>query len=199
MFEVREVAAEPGSGVVYQPVSLTLQPEQISTIFGASGVGKSQFLRALADLTPHQGEVWLDQRRQSSFKPADWRRSVGYVPAEPAWWADTTAAHFASPPPDDWLAALSLSPALLDAPVERLSTGERQRLALLRTLTLYPRILLLDEPTANLDAQNADAVRRLILHYLSTHQAAALWVTHDAQERHALGGDSIELLPEEGV
>lgn len=193
MFEVRAVAAEPGGGVRYQPVHLLLQPAQIMTLFGPSGVGKSQFLRALADLTPHQGEVWLDGQSQASFKPADWRRAVGYVPAESAWWAELTAAHFAKSPPNDWLAALSLAPRLLEAPVEQLSTGERQRLALLRALVLYPRVLLLDEPTANLDARNSAALRSFIQRYLHEHQAAALWVSHDAEERRLIGGPSLEL------
>lgn len=193
MFAVHAVAAEPGFPAAYQPVSFELPPSHILTVHGASGVGKSQFLRALADLTPHQGEVWLEGQAQSATPPAKWRRAVAYVPAEPAWWADTPLAHFENPPPAAWLAALSLNPALLESPVERLSTGERQRLAVLRALVLHPRVLLLDEPTANLDATNAATLRGFIQTYLHEHAAVAVWVSHDAEERLALGGQSLAL------
>ena len=196
MFAVRAVCAEPGFSAAYQPVSFELSASHILTLHGASGVGKSQFLRALADLTPHQGEVWLEGRAQSATPPAEWRRTVAYVPAEPAWWAETPSAHFATPPPAAWLAALALNPTLLESPVERLSTGERQRLAVLRAVALRPRVLLLDEPTANLDATNAAALRGFIQTYVQEHAAAAVWVSHDAEERRAIGGDSVALLAE---
>ena len=193
MFSVRAVCAEPGFAARYQPVSFDLASSRMLTLYGPSGVGKSLFLRALADLTPHQGEVWLEGQAQSATPPATWRRAVAYVPAEPAWWADTPLAHFERPPPAPWLTALSLSPALLESPIERLSTGERQRLAVLRALALHPRVLLLDEPTANLDATNAAALRHLIQTYVHEHAAACVWVSHDAEERRAIGGDSVAL------
>ncbi|WP_407275895.1 ATP-binding cassette domain-containing protein [Halothiobacillus sp. DCM-1] len=199
MLEVCAVCAAPNGGVAYQPVTLVLRSAQIITLFGASGVGKSQFLRALADLAPHQGEVRLDGQPQTAFKPAAWRQVVGYVPAEPAWWADSARAHFAEAPDPRWLEALALAPSLLDTPVEHLSTGERQRLALLRALVLKPRVLLLDEPTANLDAHNAARMRLLVQHYVREQAAAALWVSHDAEERRVLGGESIELTAAESI
>ena len=68
---------------------------------------------------------------------------------------------------------------MLDEPVARLSSGERQRFALLRLLANRPRVLLLDEPTANLDPDNVTRVENLIAAYLSTEDAAVLWVSHD--------------------
>ena len=82
---------------------------------------------------------------------------------------------------------------MLDAPVERLSTGERQRLALVRALVLQPKVLLLDEPTANLDQHNAHKLIDLVKTYAQTEQAAVIWVSHDADERALLGSRSLEI------
>ena len=193
LFEARNIAGAPGSGVRYRPVSLKVQAGEIMTIYGQSGVGKSQFLRALADLTPHTGDVLLEGVAQSKIRPELWRRQVGYVPAESGWWCDQVADHFSAPPPMEWLSQLSIPSSLLEAAVERLSTGERQRLALMRALVLQPRVVLLDEPTANLDQSNALAVIEWIKAYAQAQGAGVLWVTHDAEERARLGGPSIEM------
>ncbi|MGC8696963.1 MAG: ABC transporter ATP-binding protein [Halothiobacillus sp.] len=188
LFEVQNVATRFSA-----PISFSLDAGEVLTVFGASGSGKSQMLRALADLSPHEGAVFLEGINQATLRPEQWRRKVGYVPAESGWWADLVGAHFHTRPPADWLAALSLPPELLDAPVERLSSGERQRLAVLRALTIEPRVLLLDEPTANLDDLNAQALTALVLNYVQSHQAAAVWVSHNRDERSRLGARSIEM------
>src|SRR5262249_5021926 len=105
-------------------------------------------------------------------------------PAEPGWWAETVGEHFA-----EWAAA-SVLVGKLGLPDEsqcwsiaRLSTGERLRLALVRALIVRPKILLLDEPTAALDAPSVAAVEALIAHRLGDG-LGVLWVTHDpAQAR----------------
>ncbi len=193
LFEARNIAGEPGSGVRYHPVSLQLEAGEILTIYGQSGIGKSQFLRALADLTPHTGDILLEGISQTKIRPEHWRKQVGYVPAESGWWADVVAQHFSELPPKAWLSLLSLAPELLDAPVERLSTGERQRLALVRALVLQPKVLLLDEPTANLDQRNAQKLIELVKTYAQTEPAAVIWVSHDADERALLGNRSLEI------
>jgi ABC-type iron transport system FetAB ATPase subunit len=180
------------------PVSFSLISGDILTVRGASGVGKSQLLRALADLSEHTGVITLDGVAQSAIAPAEWRKRVVYVPAESGWWADTVVEHFTAIPPADWLARLSLAPELIEAPVERLSTGERQRLALLRALMLAPRVLLLDEPTANLDARNTTAMAHLVADYVRAEGSAVVWVTHDATEGDRLGAHVLQMTPEGG-
>ncbi|MCG5536469.1 ABC transporter ATP-binding protein [Ectothiorhodospira mobilis] len=169
------------------PVQLELHAGEVVQIAGASGAGKSLLLRAIADLDRNTGRVTLEGRPREDFPPSRWRRQVGYLPAEPAWWADTVGAHLERVDPA-WLQALGFPAAVTEWGVDRLSSGERQRLALARLLALRPRVLLLDEPTANLDPENTRRVETLVRDYLASHNAAALWVSHDAAQRQRLGG-----------
>ena len=166
------------------PFTFTAAPGACLTIMGPSGVGKSLLLRALADLDPHRGDVFLGETRQSDCPPQTWRRQVSYVPAAAGWWAETVGEHFgdfAALQTD--LAALGLTVECGAWPVARLSSGEKQRLALLRSVALAAPVLLLDEPTANLDATSGLAVEN----WLVAHKklgTTLIWVTHDAAQAH---------------
>lgn len=168
--------------------SFDLADRECIAVRGPSGSGKTLLLRAIADLDPNEGEVTLDRRSRAETPAPEWRRSVCYVPAEPGWWAETVGAHF-----PDWSKATALVEALglpgssRDWPISRLSTGERQRFALIRALLLQPRVLLLDEPTAGLDPDGVAAVEAEVLKHLATG-AGALWVTHDAAQSGRVAG-----------
>lgn len=160
---------------ILQPVDLELAAGRCVCLSGPSGSGKTRLLRAIADLDPNAGGAWLDEVAREAVTAHQWRRRVAYLPAESAWWSDTVGEHFAAKPD---LPALGLPAEALDWSVARLSSGERQRLALLRLASLAPRVMLLDEPTANLDADSAAAVEA----WLAERQAAGvglLWVSHD--------------------
>jgi ABC-type iron transport system FetAB ATPase subunit len=84
--------------------------------------------------------------------------------------------------PQQWLDLLGFDRSVLSWEVRRLSSGERQRLALVRLLELTPRGLLLDEPTANLDAGNIERVEAVIGQYRNHHHPSVLWVSHDLNQ-----------------
>lgn len=170
--QIEGLASQGVSGVV-----LALAAGECVCLSGPSGAGKSVLLRAVADLAPHEGKVLLDGQEAATFRPADWRRQVGLLPAEPQWWAERIGEHFTTAP--ESLAALGLPAEALTWQVARCSTGERQRLALLRLLANTPRVLLLDEPTASLDPAAVARVEALIADYRRQQGAAVLWVSHD--------------------
>ena len=165
-----------------KPASFTLSAGECVAIRGPSGGGKTLLLRALADLDPNEGLVCLDGRDRATMPGPEWRRLVGYLPAEPGWWADTVGEHFTN-----WAAAVVVARALgfsedsEDWPIARLSTGERLRLALVRALMVGPKVLLLDELTAALDPASVRAVEELVSARVRAG-LAVLWVTHDTDQ-----------------
>lgn len=180
------------STMLLREVDLTLAAGERIFLSGASGSGKSLLLRAVADLDPHRGEVWLDDLPRSRLTPPEWRRRVGLLPAESHWWAETVGEHWRAPaadyPIEALLVALGFDVDVSGWAITRLSTGERQRLALARLLLNQPQALLLDEATANLDSVNRERVETVLEDYRAAHATAMLWVSHDPEQRVRLGG-----------
>ncbi|MCD6534491.1 MAG: ATP-binding cassette domain-containing protein, partial [Deltaproteobacteria bacterium] len=150
--------------------------------------GKSLLLRALADIDPHDGEVFLDGQSAQIWPAPQWRRQVALLPAESQWWHDTVGEHLQKTVSPEMFAALGFESQVMNWSITRLSSGEKQRLAILRLLQNRPEVLLLDEPTANLDPENAKRVENLFLNYQREQGAAILWITHDLDQGRRLGG-----------
>ena len=170
------------------PFTFDVHTGECIAIQGPSGAGKSVLLRMLADLDPHDGDALLDGRLAASMPAPEWRGAVVSRAAEPAWWDATARAHFTAAGDDAVgaaLAALGLPAKLLDTEIDRLSTGERQRLALVRSLARRPRVLLLDEPTAALDPDAVARVEALLRDCLARGMAI-LVVTHAAGQARRL-------------
>jgi ABC-type iron transport system FetAB ATPase subunit len=180
LLQVRDLRILDGNPIVF-----AIRPREVLVVQGPSGCGKTLLLRALCDLDPHQGSVLLDGIACADMAPEQWRTQVAYVPAESHWWADDVGAHFRGDW-KSWLPAMAFGPEVAGWRINRLSTGERQRLALIRALANRPRVLLLDEPTANLDAENTGRVETLVLDYLRARPAAAVWVSHDPAQARRL-------------
>ncbi len=165
------------SVLALKPVNLEVKGE-IICLSGASGAGKSLFLRAIADLIEHEGEASLDQVKCSETNPVQWRKWVRFLPAESAWWNDKIGDHF-NKKNNQYLQQLNLPEESMNWDVSRCSTGEKQRLAIARLLEQQPKALLLDEPTASLDPVSVKAVEALIINYSKTFNAPVIWVSHD--------------------
>ena len=183
------------------PFSASIEVAQCLCVTGASGSGKSVFLRMLADMDPAEGELSLAGMDRRAMPASTWRQRVMLVPAQAGWWAPTVQEHFAEatlPNARQLADRLRLPSDIFERQVLRLSSGERQRLALIRALATRPNALLLDEPTASLDQDSVTAVESLLAEELARGLILVL-VTHDAalaarmgqQTLHIVGGKAV--------
>jgi putative ABC transport system ATP-binding protein len=180
------------------PFELNLGRGACAAITGPSGSGKSLFLRMIADLDPNEGEIWLNGRERTSMPAPEWRKQATYVSAESGWWADTVIGHFSASTRSE-IAALSarlgVRADLLDAPVAQLSTGEKQRLSLVRALLPNPPVLLLDEPTGPLDEDSSSPstrARALMARQWSARCYGVAW-QREGSRQNSIGGPRVNL------
>jgi ABC-type iron transport system FetAB ATPase subunit len=178
------------------PFNASIEAAQCLCITGASGSGKSVLLRMLADMDPAEGELSLAGMDRRAMPASTWRQRVMLVPAQAGWWAPTVQEHFAEATLTNarQLAdRLRLPSDIFERQVLRLSSGERQRLALIRALVTRPNALLLDEPTASLDQDSVTAVESLLAEELARGLILVL-VTHDAAQAARMGQQTLHIV-----
>jgi molybdate transport system ATP-binding protein len=194
-----------------QPFTLEIElalAGRATAILGPSGCGKTSLLEIIAGLRRHaegraalDGDVFLDSDRKIHLPPE--RRHIGYVPQEPALFphldvGDNVRYGLRSPSSQstrrvaETIELLEIG-ALVARYPRTLSGGEAQRVALARALVTRPRLLLLDEPLASLDAE----LRYRILPYLMRVRDEAkipmIYVTHHVGEALALADEAVIL------
>lgn len=176
----------------------TLLSGQLTVLTGQSGSGKSVLLRVLAGLVPmNAGDICYKNSSIRSILPTQWRAQVALLAQHPQLLEGsvldnlklpyTLQAHQESRFDSDWhlaqLASLQRPAEFLQQSAHYLSGGERQLVNTLRLLQLNPQVLLLDEPTAALDADTSTQLIKLLMSWLTAEpQRAMLWVTHDVQD-----------------
>nr|WP_144122175.1 thiol reductant ABC exporter subunit CydD [Catellatospora sichuanensis] len=176
VIELRGVTVAYERTTALRDVDLTIRPGERIALVGPSGGGKSTLLDLLLGFTtPTAGRILVDGVDLAELDLDGWRRQLGWVPQRAHLFADTLAANIALGTPDapreriaQAARAAALGPVVdalpqgLDTVLgERghgLSSGERQRLALARAFLRDAPLLLLDEPTARLDAASEQAV-----------------------------------------
>jgi len=146
----------------------------------------------------HDGECLLGGTSFLSFTPQEWRTAVAMVPAESFWWHDRVGPHFGTAPGEDILLTslmtrLGFDTHVLNWEISRLSTGERQRLSLMRTLMTQPQVLLLDEPTSGLNKEMATAVEEIVVELCGSRQCSCLWVSHDLEQLARIADRSFQV------
>ena len=192
--------------LLFEDVALTLVAGESKAIVGRSGSGKSTLLHICSTfIQPDSGHVSVfgnDLYAQSEVAIETLRRyDIGIIFQFHYLFKGMSARENVEIA--TLLSGESIDAALLeklqiadvmDHKIGDLSGGQQQRVSIARVLSKKPRIIFADEPTGNLDKETADLVMEVLLHYIRTHDAALLLVTHD--ESMALKCDSIYRLEE---
>jgi ABC-type Fe3+/spermidine/putrescine transport system ATPase subunit len=187
-----------GAVWVVKDVSLYIRPGEFYTLLGPSGCGKTTLLRMLAGFVqPDEGRILVDDEPIDSVPP--WKRNLGMVFQQYALWPHMNVFENVA----FGLRERRVSGAELDRKVKatlqqvglegfetrrpsQLSGGQQQRVALARTLIVQPRLLLLDEPLSNLDAQLRAQMRLELARLHKEVGITTLYVTHDQAEALSL-------------
>jgi ABC-type dipeptide/oligopeptide/nickel transport system ATPase subunit len=180
-------------------LSFAVADGECLAIEGPSGSGKTRILRAIADLDAAEGQIFVDGVERRETPATDWRKRVRFVAAEPGWWSDTPRGSLAPARAPQGrvarlLAAVGLDEDVLERPIAQLSTGERQRIALVRALIDEPKVLLLDEPTGPLDVASAALVEELVRFQMLAGKSVLL-ASHDGALVGRLAHARLQLAP----
>lgn len=214
VIEVRGIGRRDpkGGGWLIRDVSLAVNRGERLAVLGTTGAGKTVLLRSLALLDPlDSGSIrWRGRDVRGEDVPA-YRTRVIYLHQRPALLDGsvednlrhpfTLRAHrdkrFDRGRVLGLLGSLGRGAAFLEKSNRDLSGGEAQVVALLRAVQLDPAVLLLDEPTASLDAATARAVERLIDQWFAAGPEpggrALVWVSHDLDQARRVGGRELHM------
>jgi iron complex transport system ATP-binding protein len=179
---------------VLEHIDFTLEPGRVMCVLGVNGAGKSTLLKCMNRiLKPREGRIFIGEESLASMSRNDVARKIGYVPQRHP---DTNLTVFESvllgrKPHVQWTVSrrdyqiveeiihgIGLDDLAM-RPVSKLSGGEIQKVVIARALAQSPGILLLDEPTSNLDLKNQIEVMRLIRDIVRTKGLSAVVAIHD--------------------
>jgi len=214
MIELKNIT-KAYKGVAVDNVSLKIEPEESLVLAGMSGSGKTTLLRLIAGFeAPDSGEIFIRGQRVSETHkiiiPPN-RRGIGMIFQDLALWPHLTVMENV----EFGLKARGLKKTERKRKIEiisdmiklnghlnrypqSLSGGEKQRVALARTLVLEPAIMLMDEPLSKLDTVLKDEFQDLIISLVRTLKLVLVYVTHDRNEALAIA-DKIVVMSEGAV
>lgn len=206
VLSVRNFAYAYGKKEVLRDVSFDVEAGDVAVLIGPNGAGKSTLIKSVARiLKAPQDSILLDGRRLSDYSPNAYARKVAYVPQTPTYDASLVLDAvvlgrlplFSAPSTADydaaWQAIERVGIAhLASENVLHLSGGERQKVALARALCAEPQLVLLDEPTANLDMRSQYSVLHAI-RSLAADGVSFLMSIHDINQAMAAGNRFVVL------
>ena len=197
MLEARNISISYGKGTIVSNVSFSLKAGEIIALLGANGAGKTTLLKSLnSSLPAATGEISLDGKSIENYSRREIARKIAVIAQENETKFPITvlefvlAGRFAHGTGFGWettddlqIAADALRQCDLsnyeNRLMNQLSGGERQRVILARALATRAKILLLDEPTTNLDLAHQAMMFRLIRQKCESDNLSAIVITHD--------------------
>jgi iron complex transport system ATP-binding protein len=200
VLEVHRLSVQLGGAQILADVSLSIAPGELVGLIGPNGSGKTTLLRAVGALVPSEGQVWLTGSELHLLSPRGIAQRAARVAQatllDPALGLSVEEVVLAGRAPhlgrwhwegrrDHEIAGRAMrrtaSQHLAERLVAELSGGERQRVYLARALAQEPRLLLLDEPTANLDLGHQVRVLGLVKQLVRDAHLASIAAIHDLE------------------
>ena len=194
ILQVNGITFGYNSRKVLDDVRFFVRPGELMVILGPNGVGKTTLLRCINSiLKPANGSVWVDGHNVLGLSPQQIARRVGYVSQQQSAGRVTAfdAILMGRMPHIQWrvsdedlrivdgaVKSLGLQ-GLAMRHIDQMSGGELQKVAIGRAMVQEPKLLLLDEPTSNLDLKNQIEILRLLRHAVQEHGVAALMTMHN--------------------
>jgi len=193
LLELENVNFENDGKTILKNISLKIEPGDFISIVGPSGSGKSTFLKLCSQLiSPTNGTITYHGKDFTQYSPTELRRTIAYCFQTPYLFGDTVKDNIKFPfairnitfnqkRVDELFSLFQMPTDFLNKDVANLSGGEKQRIAFIRSLLFKPEIMLLDEITSALDADNTKIVETAI-NTLNKEGVTVLFVTHDFEQ-----------------
>lgn len=194
IIRLENVGFKVGNHDILKNINFSVNEGQIVTVTGPSGGGKSTLLKLIGLLnSPTSGTIQYQGKNVFEYEPTEYRKKVSYFFQNAILFDDTVRDNLAFPAKIrgvefdegraiEGLKIVQLSSTDLDKPIQELSGGEKQRVALIRNLMYPPKVLLMDEVTSSLDKENRAIVVSYIRRLNKEEKITVLWITHNQDE-----------------
>lgn len=193
LIEFKNVSFYNDNKYILKDLSFCIEEGDFVSVVGPSGSGKSTFFRLCGDLiSPTSGNIYFKNRSYQDYSPVDLRKNIVYCFQNPYLFGRSVMDNIEFPysvrkakPDSERIKSLfnmfQISTDYLERDVNNLSGGEKQRIALIRSLIFMPEVLLLDEITSALDADNTLIVENVIKS-LNREGVTIMWITHNQEQ-----------------
>ncbi len=189
----QNVSYRDGENTILNNFSIEIESGDYISIMGSSGSGKSTFLKLCCHLiSPTEGKIFFDGNDVMQENPIELRKQICYCFQTPVLFGDTVEDNIAfafliRKQTIDYervnflFSKFNMGLDYMEHDIKTLSGGEKQRIALIRTLLFKPNVLLLDEVTSALDVNNTLIVEKAI-EAINREGTTVLWVTHNPEQ-----------------
>jgi putative ABC transport system ATP-binding protein len=191
--KIKDVHKNLDGKQILKGTNLEIKMGEIISIVGPSGSGKSTLLRCINRLIEtDKGDIIFDKKNIKDINPTELRRCIVFVPQESVMFEGTVFDNISyglklvgevdGKIILDALKQAGLNRDFLEKNAEKLSGGEKKRVALARALALNPTVLMLDEPTSGVDPKKIQEVEKSIISFSKDLNLTVLWVTHHVEQ-----------------
>lgn len=193
MLQLQKVSYIKDGKTIQKDITIDIHSGDFISVVGPSGSGKSTLLKLCCHLiSPTSGQILYKNKSIDDYSPTELRKQISYCFQTPYLFGDKVMDNIRFPfsirnlkvdqkRVDELFSLFNLDLDFLNQDVKNLSGGEKQRIALIRTLLFKPEILLLDEVTSALDMDNTQIVENVITE-LNSEGITILWITHNLEQ-----------------